>query len=540
MSWADRARVLADRLKPSRLRADLLNLTRRQRALALIFLGLFAGLSAAPLFFFPALALGLTALIWLLDGCRDEEKPARSAAWRTFLFSWAYLGAGVFWVAFAFWNRGGAFIYFGPLVAIGGAAFLAAFWAAAGAIYVRLGLSGPVRVLAFAILFLAAESVKGLPFTQFPWNLPAHVFEAGGAVSQSAAWFGTWGLSFLTLLMFASPAALAGPGNELQRRLPFLISLLVLASLYASGTHRLNSAEVAYHEDLVFRLVDVDIDQREKWAEGGEALVRTRYLELTAAEGIDEVTHVVWPEGALPLFLIEDSTSIAALTEILTQDQVLLAGTPRRERAAEGGFQYFNSLVAIQFTGQRPRVLGLYDKVRLVPFGEYVPLSGLLSSLGIQTLQELVAGYSPGIEFAALSDANAPPFLPLICYEVVFSGIVPGGESRPDWLLNISNDAWFGPTAGPVQHRNIAQYRSIETGLPMIRAASRGYSGVIDPFGRNVIDIDRRYEGVTDVRLPESGPLTIYLMTKGLFFWVIYILSILTICAVVVRNQRQT
>lgn len=534
-----RGRDFLNRLTPDRLRGGLMSLQPKKAWLILVALGLFSGLSASPLHFFPALTIGLTGLIWLLDVSIDSEKPVRSGFWRAFLFGWAYLGIGVFWVAFAFWNRGGVYVFFGPLVAIGGGAFLAAFWGLAGALYAKLKLRGPVRILAFAVVILAAEAAKGLPFTQFPWNLPAHVFPAGGAVSQSAAWLGAWGLSFVALILFSSPAALAGQGSETQRRLPVLISLLILAVLYAGGTQRLGQAEVSSQPDLVFRLVNVDINQQDKWAPGGEDIVRTRYLELTASEGIDNVTHVIWPEGALPLFLIEDSASIAALTEILTHDQTLLAGTPRRERTADGELHYYNSLVAMRFSEERPRVTGLYDKVLLVPFGEFVPLGNLISAFGVRSLQELVAGYSPGSEFVTLEDADAPAFFPIICYEAVFSGIVPGGADRPDWILNISNDAWFGPTAGPRQHLNITRYRAIETGLPIVRSASRGFSGVIDPFGRMPVRVDRRYEGVTDVTLPMPASRTIYHITYGLLFWALYILSISLISAILIYRRFQ-
>ncbi|MEE2526694.1 apolipoprotein N-acyltransferase [Hyphobacterium sp. HN65] len=530
---------LRHHLAPDNIRDHLMGLPKWPAALVLFSLGLFSGLSASPIHFFPALAFGLTGLVWALDGSMQTDRPGRSGFWRAFFFAWAYLGIGVFWVAFAFWNRGGAFVFFGPLVAVFGAAFLAAFWGLAGAAYARLKLSGPVRVIALAVLLLAAEAAKGLPFTQFSWNLPAHIFPAGGAVSQSAAWFGVWGLSFLTLLMFTSPATLAGPGHETHKRLPVLISLLVLASLYAGGTQRLMRAQDGYQPDLVFRMVTVDVDQQVKWGPGGEDLMRRRYLELTAAEGVENVTHVIWPEGALPLFLLEDGPAIAALTEILNRDQVLLAGTPRRERHEGNETRYYNSLIAISFDEDRPRVRGLYDKVYLVPFGEYVPLSGLVASLGVSSLQELVAGYSPGSEIVVMDNTGAPAFTPLICYEVVFSGLVPQGADRPDWILNISNDAWFGPTAGPRQHLNITRFQAIETGLPVIRVASRGYSGTIDAYGRMPVRVDRRYEGATDVRLPSPAARTLYTMTSGLFFWAFYILSILIISAIVIQRQMR-
>ncbi|WP_421784675.1 apolipoprotein N-acyltransferase [Hyphobacterium sp.] len=530
---------LAHHLAPDALRNRLLSLRKWKACAALAVLGLVSGLSASPLHVFPALAIGLTGLVWLLDGSLETGRPVRSGFWRGFVFAWAYLGIGVFWVAFAFWNRGGAFVFFGPLVAIGGAAFLALFWGAAGALYARIGLRGPERIVVLAVLLLAAEAAKGLPFTQFPWNIPAHVFPAGGAVSQSAAWFGAWGLSLLTLLMFTSPATLAGPGQPIHKRLPVLISLFALAALYASGTQRLIRAETAYYPDLTFRLVSVDVDQRTKWGPGGETLLRDRYLELTASEGVEAVSHVVWPEGALPLFLIEDGQSISSLMEILTDGQVLLAGTPRRELRETDGYRYYNSMVAISFDENRPRVRGLYDKVYLVPFGEYVPLSEWLASFEISSLQELVAGYSPGEEIIVMDDAEAPPFTPLICYEVVFSGLIPAGGERPAWVLNVSNDAWFGPTAGPRQHLNIARYRAIETGLPIIRSASRGFSGVIDPYGRMPVTIERRYEGVTDVSLPNAIEQTVFVNTRGLLFWFIYGACIFGVMAIFVQRRRR-
>lgn len=527
----------AHHLSPDVLRSRLLSLPKWQAVLALAALGLVSGLSAGPLHVFPALAIGLTGLVWLLDAPFETDRPWRSGFWRAFVFAWAYLGIGVFWVAFAFWNRGGAFVFFGPLVAIGGGAFLALFWGAAGALYVRLGVRGPERIVVLAILLLAAEALKGLPFTQFPWNIPAHVFAAGGAVSQSVAWFGAWGLSFLALLIFTSPATLAGPGQVIHKRLPVLISLLTLAALYAAGTQRLIQADTGYQPDLTFRIVSVDVDQRTKWGPGGEDLLRDRYLELTASEGIDEVSHVVWPEGALPLFLIEDGQSISSLMEILTDGQVLLAGTPRRERRETDGYRYYNSLVAISFDENRPRVRGLYDKVYLVPFGEYVPLGELLSAIEIPSLQELVVGYSPGEDIIVLDNTEAPPFTPLICYEVVFSGLVPEGANRPEWILNISNDAWFGPTAGPRQHLNITRYRAIETGLPIIRSASRGFSGVIDPYGRMPVVIARRANGVTDVGLPNAIEQTFFVNTGGLLFWFMYGLAILGVVIIGVRRR---
>ncbi|WP_380214257.1 apolipoprotein N-acyltransferase [Hyphobacterium vulgare] len=481
-----------------------------------------SALAHAPVFFFPALVAGLTALLWALDGAARARRPMRAGFITAFVFALGYFAAGIFWIAFAFFSRGPAFAPFGPLAALGLAAILALFWGLAGAAQARLGGRGPARILFFAVLLFAAEWGRGHVLTGFPWNLPAYVWPGGGAVSQSAALIGAWGLSFLTLLGFLTPSLLAGRPVRAGRYAPLLVAVIVFAGLFAWGAQRLAAAAPGEPTGVRLRIVQVDIGQREKWQDGNQAMVRDRYLEATGAPGLESVTHVLWPEGALPLYLLEDGDTLAPLSRLLADGPTLIAGTPRRDTEAPGGTRYYNAIAAVSFPGGRPRLDGLYDKVRLVPFGEYIPFAGVFRSFGIASLSTMVEGYSPGEGAANIQLDNAPPFAPLVCYEIAYPLFTARGARRPAWIANLSNDAWFGPTAGPVQHLNIAQYRAIEEGLPIARTASGGWSGVIDALGRTNRLVRPGVEGAFDFDLPPARPPTLYSVTgnaAAFLFW---------------------
>lgn len=507
---------------PDQLRAGLNALPRWRRRGVLVLLGVVSALAHAPVFFVPALVIGLTALVWALDGAARGARPMRAGFMTGFAYAFGYFTAGIFWIAFAFFSRGPAFAPFGPLAALGLAALLAVFWGLAGALQARFAGRGPARILLFAVLLFAAEWTRSYLLTGFPWNLPAYVWAGGGAVSQSAALFGAWGLSLLTLIGFQTPALLAGRPLRAGRFAPLLVTLLVFAGLFAWGAQRLAAPQPGEPTGVRLRIVNVDIGQREKWADGNQAMVRDRYIEATGAPGLDRVTHVLWPEGALPLYLLEDGDTLSPLSRLLANGPTLIAGTPRRDTEAPGGTRYYNSIAAISFPDGRPRLDGLYDKVRLVPFGEYIPFADVFRSFGIASLSTMVEGYSHGEGAANIQLDNAPPFAPLVCYEIVYPLFAPRGVRRPAWIANLSNDAWFGPTAGPWQHLNIARYRAIEEGLPVARAASGGWSGVIDALGRAARLVPPEAEGAFDFELPPARPPTLYSALRNsvvFFLW---------------------
>lgn len=500
-------------------------------ALMLVSGGLSA-LAMAPFHLWPVLVISLALLLWCVDGARRSARPLRAAFRRGFVFGFGYFLAGMFWLAYAFVNRGPEYVPLIPIAVPALAALLAAFWGGAMAAYAGLAQRSEWRVLVFAVCIAVFEWLRGHMFGGLPWNLPAYAWPAGGTISQAASWFGVYGLTLLTVLVLVSPAVAVGPVFNLRRLMPGMAGAAILLVLFCFGALRLQQADPGIEPGVRLRIVQSALTQSEKWGEGGALLARDRYLALTAAPGLDQVTHVLWPEGALPIYMLEDGATLGLIGELFADDQVLLAGINRRAESFEGD-EYFNSLAVLRYHGGAPRIVGLYDKVLLAPFGESIPFAGLLSAIGFGEFARLQ--FTPGAGPVVMELPGTPPVMPLICYEGIFPGFVREGTPRPAWLFNLSNDAWFGDTTGPLQHVNQTRYRSIETGLPMIRSASRGVSGVIDAFGRMPVVILPGSEGAFDVDLPRPIAAPLYVFWGDWPFW---IFSAFVIAGIILQRRK--
>lgn len=502
---------------PWRWRARLLRLKGWRASLVLLLAGAVSALAMAPLHVWPAMMIGLVALLWSVDGVRGREKPLRTAFWRGFVFGFGYFAAGTFWLANAFISRGPEFKFMIPFALPAFFAMLAVFWGVAMLLYVAVAQKSVWRILVFAAAIASTEWLRGHVFSGLPWNLPAYAWSAGATMSQAASWMGVYGLSFLTIFMLASPGVLIARGEEFKRWLPSLGAIIIALVLFASGAYRLASFTVHYHPDVRLRIVHMAITQEEKWADGGAPRALQRYLNWSGQPGMDDVSHVLWPEGALPLFydemgraslFQENGDALLQTSEVFAGGPQLVLGTSRREAGLDGDVRFYNSLWSVSFPDGWPDSTGFYDKTLLVPFSEILPLSGLISMLGFEEFARLQ--FTPGPGPAVLDIPGAPPMMPLICYEAIFPGFVRRAPDGAEWIYNLSNDAWFGTTSGPEQHVNQARYRSIETGLPMVRATSRGVSGVIDPLGRMPVRIEPEAEGAYDVELPRAVAAPLY------------------------------
>ncbi|WP_300526742.1 apolipoprotein N-acyltransferase [Maricaulis sp.] len=500
--------MLDRRLQPWTWRVRAETLTGWRSWLLLWFTGALASLAMAPFHFWLLLAPAFAILLWQVDGARRRARPLRSAFVAGFVFAMGYFMAGTFWVGFAFANRDAAFIPLIPIALPVFASMLAVFWGGAMVLYAAIAQKSEWRVLVFAASLALFEWLRGHVLSGLPWNLPGYAWAAGGPVSQTASWFGVYGLTLLTVLIAVSPAIMASRRLTSRRAMPALAGLAILFLLFAAGLARLSGPPIPDQPGVRMRIVQSAITQQEKWADGNQLMVRERYLNLTAEPGLEDVTHILWPEGALPYYMLEHGGTLSRIGETLSEGQILMAGINRRDQA-EAPVTYHNALAVMSFENGIPRSRGLYDKVRLVPFGEIIPLSGLLSLIGFDDFARLQ--FTPGPGAAVMDVPGAPAMMPLICYEAIFPGFVSQmGDERPGWLFNLSNDAWFGDTSGPEQHLNQARYRAIEFGLPMIRTASRGFSGVIDPYGRMPERIAPSDEGAFDVNLPQALQLTSY------------------------------
>jgi len=490
-----------------------------------IALALLAGAGTAlahpPFGLLPGL-LGYPLLMLLAE----RSTTVRGGFWMGWLAGFAYFFIGCWWVAEAFLvNPAQAWMapFAASLLPIG----LGLFWGTATALYRRFRPDGVSRVLVFAALFCLLEWLRGHVLTGFPWNPAGASWRAGSAASQFAAVGGVYGLSFVTVASFAAFGALWGQGSRRARLLAVAGGTAALAALMVGGQLRLSSARLESNGPLV-RIVQADVPQESKWSPEAYRGIVERYVNLTARPAAVTPDIVVWPEGALPAsanqVFAPDAWEARAIARAVQPGQTLIAGLGRGEPdpSAPEGARYFNSAFVFTDIGEAGlRVSAIYDKHRLVPFGEYLPAGDLLGALGVRSLTHMPLDFSPGPTPAPIDIPGAPRAQPLICYESLYPGFTPGSAGRPGWIVNISNDAWFGRTSGPLQHLNLASYRAIETGLPVVRSTPTGVSAIIDPWGRVVDDarLDPGESGVIDARLPAPTSVTLYGRTGDLLFW---------------------
>lgn len=480
-------------------------------------LGVLAAGGLEPLSLFPLLIIAFTGLVWLLDGA-ESGRSAFAVGW---LFGFGFFVAGLHWVVFPLLVDAGRFAWMIPFALILLPGGLALFVGAATWTTTRLAASGGQRILALALAWAAAEWIRGHAFTGFPWNLVGYTWIDVAAVLPATGLMGVYGLSFLTIFAAASPAALVGRAAQRGTAVPLVVALVVFGALGVYGG--LQQAPSPGDEPaLRLRIVQANIAQKLKWDAGERESNLLRHVQLSRTPGHETRDLIIWPETA-SIFAVRDGATVTqVIARAVSGDTRVLTGAPRVTGTGET-FRGFNSLVAVD--GQA-NVQASYDKHHLVPFGEYLPFRGVLARIGVDKIvQGSPVDFSPGPGVRTLHLAGLPGFSPLICYEAIFPGAVSDDRDRPAWLLSITNDAWFGPGAGPAQHFAMARLRAAEEGLPLVRAANTGISAVVDSLGRvqDRLDIGRR--GIIDADLPLARAPTLYARFGDLIFFTLLALS---------------
>lgn len=485
------------------------NLTGRRRAAAAALAGLVSVLAMAPFNFFPVLFVSIPALIWLIDGAvreadqtiRPQRTRIKKGAFLGWLFAVGYFSGGWFWIGHAFLVDAERFAALMPVMLLTLIALMALYGAAAGALAAAAWRPGSRRVIIFALAWVIFEYLRGHLFTGFPWNLFGYAFAGSNIMIQPAALIGIYGLSLLALVIAALPAVFyASEGfatkHPVQAGL-WAAALLISLSLY--GTARLiGETQINPAETVQLRIIQPNIKQQDKWRpENKEQILRT-YMSLTSSPGIEDIDIVIWPEVALPFVLDRNSEIRRILGSLLPREAVLVTGSIRYS-GDSSALKAYNSVMVINPAGQ---ITALYDKAHLVPYGEYLPFKKLLNALGLEKLTNIRADFSAGPGPRTLQLPNDTSISPLICYEIIFPGQIVDPASRPHWIANLTNDAWFGDLTGPYQHFQKARLRAIEQGLPVIRAANTGISAVIDGYGRVLQALALNETGMIDAVLP--------------------------------------
>lgn len=483
------------------------------QAFALSFVvGALLAVSFAPYDLWPVLFISLPIFYMLLAAAHN----ARQSTARAFFFGYGYFMAGTWWIAKALLVDVEKFGWLMPISILGLSAAMAVWFALFGWLIFMLRGSNPAsNLVLFAVLWVLVEFLRSLGMFGFPWNLMGYTALASLPVAQAASFIGIYGLSFFVVLVGIAPLFWRTPYRHAAWALP----VVLIAGAYAYGLWRI-PATVAMTETKL-RIVQPSVPQSLKWtAEGKEDALRTHAALMRTPYSGPRPNLIIWSETAFPFALRADSPWPKRLATVLTADQTLLTGAVLAE-GEEAQTKLWNGFVAIDAEG---KVQQSYAKHQLVPFGEFMPLRGVLP------LDKITPGtidFSRGEGVRTLRVRGLPAFSPLICYEVIFPSLAADRHDRPEWLLNVTNDGWYGNSAGPYQHFAMARMRAIEQGLPLVRAANNGISAVIDPYGRIVAALPLNAQDVLDSALPRPILPTRESRSTGWFIWAILFVTIL-------------
>ncbi|WP_340148761.1 apolipoprotein N-acyltransferase [uncultured Sneathiella sp.] len=468
-----------------------------KKSLLAFLLGLAVAAALPPLHLIFLLPVSFTGLIWILSSV-DNRKQAFFVGW---WFAWGQFIAGLYWIGVAFTIDAQTHALLLPLPVLVLPAFLAILSGLATLATYLTRAQSLARIFIFSGCWLLFEYIRGVIFTGFPWNLIGYSWSAFLPVLQSTAYFGIYGLTLFTVFLASLPALFGE--TETPRRtagISLIACIGILLSFYGVGAVRLHNSSVTYFENAPIRLVQPNIQQVDKWKPDLLLAHLQKLVALSLIEEGEKPRYLIWPETAVPYYLTTAPALQKELARIVPPGGALITGAPRRDPEKS---RYWNSL---QVLGDQGNILDIYDKQHLVPYGEYMPLRSVMVATG---LTGIIPALDKMSDFATpdksarkvVSVPGLPPARVMICYEIAFPWEV-APQTAFSWIINVTNDGWFGNTSGPYQHFAITQTRAIEQGVPVVRAANTGISAIIDPFGRVEQQLALNETGIIDGQLP--------------------------------------
>jgi apolipoprotein N-acyltransferase len=472
------------------------------KRLVLVVLGLLLSLAQAP---FDITFIYFVILPFIGWCVRDVDRPVLGfgIGW---WFGFGYFALTMHWIIEPFLVEPNITGWMAPFALSFMAAGLALFWGISFAAAVKIMPTGAGRVVVLAISWTIFEYLRANILTGFPWGHLSYGL-LSLPIAQMAAWFGIHGTGLVLLLICFLPAIFAPRVWD-----GALWAVILLLAIGAVGAWRSSNSVAVNDQNTMVRVVQPNAAQHLKWRRDMVDVFYARQLGYTMAKTPIRPDIVIWPETAIPQ-LLEDNLPL--LQEIGTASgpkTAVIAGIVRRQ-----GNTPRNSMVFLDPVGG---VNTVYDKQHLVPFGEYMPFADLIDRLGLSGLTGLVGRFQAGVGPRVITGHNVPDFIPLICYEAIFPQYVRQKNGDAEWIVHITNDAWFGNFSGPYQHLAQARMRAIETGLPVVRSANTGVSAMINPYGQVIRLLELGTAGYFDHRLPAAISPTLYART-GEWVWMI-------------------
>jgi len=448
-------------------------------------LGGLVTLSMPPFHIWIILSIAFSGFLIVLE----NTKASKTAFWLGWLFGFGYFLGSLYWIGNAPRTLGMWFAV--PFAAVGIPLFLAFFPAAASLLTYKFATTPLSRVFAFTAFWSIFEWLRGHVLTGLPLNLLGYTWDI--PLLQVTSVIGIYGLTTLTTLaacVFAS------------RHKGWIMGVLLgLGALWVWGDYRVTQAHglaQAYNPEVNLRIIHPSIPQETKWLAEHFQQNLERYIALSHLSAKKPLAAVIWPESSVTTFVENSPVLLKILAEAAPAGGILLFGAPRE---VEGKLRA--SLMGLD---SHEKLIGIYDKAHLVPFGEYLPLRSMIPIKILADLMSIIAGnqdYVPGPGIQTLNLPGLPSMSPLICYEAIFPHAVADEKNRPHWMLNITNDAWFGHSSGPYQHLQSVRVRAIEEGMPLVRSANNGISAVINSFGQILYRLELDEIGFIDFALPK-------------------------------------
>lgn len=490
--------------------------------------GAIGALALPPFGFFAAFFVSFTLLVWLMDGSTGNPDGGVFAKFRSsfvlgWIFGFGYFVAGFWWLGNALLVDAEDFAWALPLAVFGLPAFLALFFGLATLVASLLWSDGFGRLAALAFGFGLAEWLRSFVLTGFPWNTIGYGAMPIPLMMQSAAILGIFGVTTLSVFVFAAPALI---GTRKGMHTGLALAAILFCTHLGFGAWRLSTADStlssADGSGSVVRLVQPLIDQSRKLDDTERTAIFEEHLALSALPPQDEGKRpdvIVWPETSVPFILTDNPDALTRIADVLQDGQVLITGVVRSEAAGPGSApRFYNSIYAIDSQGQ---IISASDKVHLVPYGEYVPYEDVLRYLGVADAIAMPGGFTAGSVGSLLTLPGGQLLYPLICYEAIFPDEITENVDRAGALLNVTNDGWFGATPGPYQHFQQSRLRAVETGLPLIRSANTGISAFVDPYGRLTKALGYNQKGVIDSTLTSVNVPHWNNSNRRNYFWLV-------------------
>ncbi|QIG47480.1 apolipoprotein N-acyltransferase [Nordella sp. HKS 07] len=501
----------------------------------LLLAGGLAGLAMPPFNFWPLLFVAFPLFIWIMD-----EAPPRRAFFLGWLFGLGYFTVCFYWIGIAFLVDAATYLWMMPFMVGALAGGMALYWGLAAFATVLLRQTGLAKLIAFAVFLAIAEWLRGHLLTGFPWTAPGLAVNGMGGLAQAASLIGMPGLTLLIALWACLPALFGFAERRPRELIAAALLLALLPGLWLWGAYRL--AEARPLSSVSLRIVQANIAQDDKWRGDNARPIFDKMKMMSQAptparpDGIEGISVVIWPESSLSFLIDENAQGLAELADLLPEGTSLVLGALRRDPQdqTEGAERrVYNSVLGLDSAAN---VVARYDKWRLVPGGEFLPFESILEPLGFRKVVTVPGSFTAGPGPRNISLPGLPPAAVLICYEAIFPHQLIDPAQRPDWIINVTNDGWFGESSGPYQHLAQARLRAIEQGLPLVRAANTGISAIIDAKGRIEAELGLGAEGVIDGSLPPAISATIYARAGD--WMLVGLLFLLSAVGIVVRQSR--